>query len=128
MLKHTRLRNQSIATSFGRLEFDENGENRQLNEEQEKRLGQIDEYEYVDETPKDEQEEDQEEQEEPEDKDNLKTMYEGMLEGNVGTVKERTKDATPEMITELLHLEREGKNRKSVIEHLEDLYLENGEY
>jgi hypothetical protein len=128
MLKHAYLKNKSIATSYGLLEFDANGENRQLSEEQEKRLGELNYYTYVDETPKEETEDEdhtEEDKEEPENEDTLQTMYEGMLEGNVDAVKEKTKNIDLDTVTELIHIEKANKNRKGVINHLEEKFIQD---
>ena len=47
MLKHTNLRNIDVATSFGKIHFDENGLSDDLTVDQQKQLGELYNFEYL---------------------------------------------------------------------------------
>lgn len=47
MLKHTNLRNIDVATSFGKIHFDENGLSDDLTVDQQKQLGELYNFTYI---------------------------------------------------------------------------------
>ena len=96
MLKHKNLRNITVATSYGKIHFDEYGYSDDLTEEEQQELGKLHNFEYVTGVEEEEDTVEEETNEEVEESTEEETNEE--VEESTEEVEESTEEETTEEV------------------------------